>query len=78
MNKINLKKIKIDETLKIILKVENIINCEYGITETLDSLKHMELMSRLERELEIELTEEQMVGMVSTAKIYEILLKDED
>ena len=31
----------------------------------------MELMSRLERELEIELTEEQMVGIVSTSKIYE-------
>ena len=45
-------------------------------TSAWDSLKHMELIGRLESELNVAFSEEQMISMVSASKIYEIILQN--
>ena len=67
---------KIDEIIMSVLNVESVSECKYGVTETWDSLKHMELIGRLESELNVAFSEEQMISMVSASKIYEIILQN--
>ena len=66
---------KINKIINTVLNVNNAEECKYGVPDSWDSLKHLELMSTLEKEFNLEFTEDQMVEMVSTSKIYEIMLK---
>ena len=66
---------KINKIINTILNVNNAEECKYGVPDSWDSLKHLELMSTLEKEFNLEFTEG-IVNGTNLSKFHTITRED--